>query len=322
MGQLIRGEWVSDAQVIALEKGRYVRQPSQFKSFVSPDGSTEYRAERGRYHLYVSLQCPWAWRTVVYRSVKKLQDVISMSIAIPDGRKEGWIFGDRFPASTADSAEGFTHLYDAYRTARPDYTGVVSVPVLWDKQTRTIVNNESSDIIRMLNSAFDAFTDARQDYYPLSLQAEIDAKNERLYRGLNNGVYRAGVAKSQDAYEEAYHEIFATLDWAEEILATSRYLNGKSITESDWKLAASLFRFDPVYYSLFRCNKRQVSSYPNLSNYLRDIYQQPGVAETVNIRHIVTGYYSQSWNPSGIVPLGPEGVEAWLSLRHDRARFS
>lgn len=321
MGQLIHGEWVSDISVIELEKGKFVRRPSQFKQFVNADGASEFPAEKGRYHLYVSFQCPWAWRAIVYRSVKRLQEVISMTVAIPDGRLEGWRFGDSFPGAMADQIGGFTHLYQAYAASQPDYTGVVSVPVLWDRATRRIVNNESSDIIRILNSAFDAYTDVKDDYYPADLHDAIDAKNERIYTGLNNAVYRAGAAATQQGYEEGYAAIFDTLDWADDILSRSRYLNGDRISESDWKFAASLFRFDPVYYALFRCNKRKLTDYPNLSNYIRDIYQRPGVAETINVRHIVTGYYSQSWNPSGIIPLGPDGYEAWLATPHDRSRF-
>lgn len=321
MGQLIRGQWVSDLSTIELDKGEFVRRPTRFRDTVTVDGTSAYPAEAGRYHLYVSLQCPWAWRTIVYRSVKRLHGVIGMTVAIPDGRAEGWRFGTEVPGATIDEAEGFTHLHQAYTTADPGHSGVVSVPVLWDKATRRIVNNESSEIIRMLNGAFDAFTDARQDYYPAELRAEIDAKNDRIYAGLNNAVYRAGAAATQQGYEEGYSAIFDTLDWAETLLGASRYLNGDRITESDWKLAASLLRFDPVYHALFRCNRQRLADFPNLSGYLRDIYQQPGVAETVNVRHIVQGYYAQSWNPSGIIPLGPQGYEEWLAQPHDRARF-
>lgn len=319
MGQLVSGQWVSDISTIERERGAFVRRPSQFRHQVSADGSTDFPAEPGRYHLYVSLQCPWAWRAIVYRSIKRLQPVIGMTVAIPDGRQEGWRFGEEMAGAMADEVEGFTHLYQAYVAADSDYTGIVSVPILWDTRTRRIVNNESSDIMRMLNGTFDAFTDAREDYYPEPLRVEIDAQNARIYAGLNNAVYRAGAATTQAAYEEGYRAIFDTLDWADAQLGTSRYLNGNALTESDWKLAASLFRFDPVYYALFRCNRQRLSDFPNLAGYLRDIYQHPGVAETVNVQHIVRGYYSQGWNPSGIIPLGPEGYEAWLSQPHDRA---
>jgi len=319
MGQLIKGRWVSDASAIERENGRFVRRPSQFRNLVVADGSSEFTAEPGRYHLYVSLQCPWAWRAIVYRSLKRLQGVISMTIAIPDGRREGWRFGETFPGATADQAEGFTHLYQAYIESDPDFTGVVSVPVLWDKATRRIVNNESVDIMRILNSAFDAFTDAREDYYPLALRPEIDAKNDRIYAGLNNAVYRAGAATTQAAYEEGCQAVFHTLEWAEDLLGRDRYLNGGRVTETDWRMVSSLLRFEPVYYSLFRCNKRHLDAFPNLSNYLREMYQRPGVAETVDVRHIVTGYYSQSWNPSGIIPLGPEEYVSKLACPWHRA---
>ncbi|HEY0686093.1 MAG TPA: glutathione S-transferase C-terminal domain-containing protein [Steroidobacter sp.] len=322
MGQLIDGRWHTDKAAIELEKGRFVRRPSQFRHLVEQGADARFPAAAGRYHLYVSLQCPWAWRTIVYRSIKRLQSAISMSVAIPDGRHEGWRFGNWVEGATADHVEGFTHLYQAYVTSQADYTGVVSVPVLWDKQTRQIVNNESSNIIRMLNGAFDAFTDAKEDYYPSELRADIDAKNHRIYTGLNNAVYRAGAAETQEAYEKGYTAIFDTLDWAEDLLDRSRFFNGDRITETDWHFAASLFRFDPVYYSLFRCNRQRLADFPNLSNYLRDIYQRPGVAETVNVRHIVLGYYSQSWNPSGIIPLGPRDYQEWLARPHDRERFS
>jgi putative glutathione S-transferase len=321
MGQLINGRWQTDASVIELQKGAFVRRPSTFRNFVTDEAGAQFPAEAGRYHLYVSLQCPWAWRTIVYRSIKRLQPVISMSVAIPDGRQEGWRFGEWVPGATADHVEGFTHLHQAYVAAQADYTGVASVPVLWDKLTRQIVNNESSDIIRMLNSAFDALTDAHEDYYPTALRHEIDVKNDRIYSGLNNAVYRAGAAGTQTAYQEGYTAIFQTLDWAEDLLARQRFFNGSNVTETDWKFAASLFRFEPVYYSLFRCNRNRLADFPNLSNYLRDLYQRPGVAETVSIRHIVIGYYSQSWNPSGIIPLGPRGYETWLAMPHDRDRF-
>ena len=318
MGQLINGKWENDASAIELVKARFVRQASTFRQTVGPGGP--FPAEVGRYHLYVSLQCPWAWRTIAIRSLKRLEPIISMSVAIPNGRREGWVFGNDFPGATADEAEGYIHLYEAYMHAQADYTGIASVPVLWDKKTHTIVNNESAEILRILNSSFSAFADSGLDFYPPSLRPQIEAYNERIYTGLNNGVYRAGVAATQEAYEEAYGAIFDTLDWLEDLLGKSRYVNGSALTETDIRLAASLFRFDPVYYSLFRCNKRTVASYENLTAYLRDIYQTPGIAKSVNLKHIMTGYYSQKWNPGGIIPLGPEGYENWLAQPHGRAR--
>jgi putative glutathione S-transferase len=243
-----------------------------------------------------------------------------MSVAIPDGRRDGWIFGNEFPGSTTDEAEGYTHLYQAYVQTQSDYTGIVSVPVLWDKKLHTIVNNESAEILRILNGAFNAFTDVATDLYPSALRQQIDSHNERIYRGLNNAVYRAGVATKQEAYEEAYAAVFDTLNWLEGLLGKSRFVNGAALTETDIRLCASLFRFDPVYYALFKCNKRMIAGYGNLTAYLRDIYQTPGVAETVDLRHIVTGYYSQKWNPSGVIPLGPDGYVSWLARPHRRER--
>ncbi|HTY55993.1 MAG TPA: glutathione S-transferase family protein [Candidatus Binataceae bacterium] len=319
-GQLVHGKWVSDAAMLAMVDGRFVRENAQFRNWITADGSSGFPAEKGRYHLYVSLQCPWAWRTVLYRSLKKLHDVISMTVAIPNDRREGWIFGE-FPGCTPDTANGFTHLHRVYAAANPDYTGTVTVPVLWDKQERTIVNNESPEIIRMLNREFDAFTTAKQDYYPEPLRGEIDALNDRIYRTVNNGVYRAGFATTQEAYDEAYDELFGTLDWIEERLGRERYLAGGTLTEADWRLLATLLRFDPVYNPLMRCNQRTIASYPNLSNYTRELYQVPGVAQTFDIRHIITGYYSLSLNPMRAIPKGPKFFRQWLESPHDRDRL-
>ncbi|MFM0348200.1 glutathione S-transferase family protein [Paraburkholderia sp. RL17-347-BIC-D] len=319
MGQLINGRWVADVSVLRQEQGGLVRQPPKFRNWVRADRSPEFPSRAGRYHLYVSLRCQWAWHTIVYRSVKKLSSVISMSVAIPNGGGDGWVFGDTMDGSTTDDVEGFTHLHQAYTCAKPDYTGVVSVPVLWDRRRRTIVNNESGEIIRMLNNEFNHFTSAQQDYYPPPLRPRIDGMNDRIYLGLNNAVYRAGAAESQEVYNEACSDIFDTLDWAEQRLSSSRYLAAAEITETDWRLAASLFLFELVYYPLFRCNKRTIASYPNLSNYLRDIYQTPGVAGTVHARQIIRGYYSQKWTAAGIIPLEPQGFEAGLAAPHDRS---
>jgi len=320
-GQLINGKWTSDAAMLAIVDGRFMREDAKFRNWITADGSSGFPAERGRYHLYVSLQCPWAWRTVLYRSLKKLEAVISMTVAIPNDRREGWIFGE-YPGCTPDRENGFTHLHRVYAAAKPDYTGTVSVPVLWDKHQRTIVNNESSEIIRMLNREFDEFSSARQDYYPESLRSEIDAVNARVYRAVNNGVYRAGFATTQEAYEEAYDELFGTLDWIDDRLSRQRYLVGDRATEADWRLLATLLRFDPVYNPLMRCNQRTIASYPNLSNYTRDLYQVPGVAETFDLRHIVTGYYSLSLNPMRTIPKGPKFFREWLESPHDRERFA
>jgi putative glutathione S-transferase len=322
MGLLINGVWDADATMIPIEDGRFVREPAAFRGVVTADGASGFKAEAGRYHLYVAYHCPWAWRTILFRRLKRLTDVISMTIAIPNDRREGWTFGDYPGGCTPDTVNGYTHLHQAYTAARPDYSGTVSVPVLWDKLTRTIVNNESPDIIRMLNSAFDAFTSAREDYYPEHLRADIDAVNQRVYDGVNNGVYRVGLARSQQAYDEAFDKLFATLDWLDARLATQRYLVGTRVTEADWRLLASLLRFDLVYHGLFKCNQRRIASYPALSNYLRELYQVPGVAETVNIPHFVRGYYSiPHVNPNGIIPRGPIDYEDWLRQPHDRARL-
>ena len=323
MGLLINGVWDADATMIPIQAGRFVREPAAFRDTVSADGSSGFKAEAGRYHLYVAFHCPWAWRTMLYRRLKRLDNIISMTIAIPNDRREGWIFGDYVGGCAADRVNGFTHLHQAYSAARPNYSGTVSVPVLWDRARRTIVSNESSEIIRMLNSAFDELTDAREDYYPLALRAEIDAVNQRVYDGVNNGVYRVGLARSQDAYDEAFDALFATLDWLDARLATQRYLTDARVTEADWRLLASLLRFDLVYHPLFKCNQRTIASYPQLSNYLRDLYQVPGVAETVNIAHFVRGYYSIGHvNPNGIIPRGPKFYADWLRQPHDRTRFS
>ena len=322
MGLLIKGVWDANATMIPIEGGRFVRAPAAFRDSVSADGASGFKAEAGRYHLYVAYHCPWAWRTILFRRLKRLQNVISMTIAIPNDRRDGWTFGDYPGGCTPDAVNGFTHLHQAYTAARADYSGTVSVPVLWDKVTHTIVNNESPEIIRMLNSAFNALTDAREDYYPLALRAAIDAVNQRVYEGVNNGVYRVGLARSQEAYDEAFDKLFATLDWLEACLTSQRYLVGTRLTEADWRLLASLLRFDLVYHALFKCNQRSIASYPALSNYLRELYQVPGVAETVNIQHFVRGYYSITHvNPNGIIPRGPAAYEDWLRQPHDRARL-
>ena len=322
MGLLINGKWDADASMIPVAAGHFVREPTAFRDVVTADGSSGFPAAPGRYHLYVAYHCPWAWRTILFRQLKRLGQVISMTIAIPNDRRGGWEFGD-YPGCAPDTLNGYTHLHQVYTAARPDYTGTVSVPVLWDREHRTIVNNESAEIIRMLNSAFAAYTDDRHDYYPEALRADIDAVNERVYRGLNNGVYRCGFARTQEAYAEAYELLFETLDWLDDKLSRQRYLVGDRITEADWRLLASLLRFDLVYYSLFKCNQRQIASYPQLSNYLRELYQHPGVAGTVNLAHFIRGYYSiPVTNPSGIIPLGPKVHEAWLRQPHDRERFA
>jgi putative glutathione S-transferase len=320
---LVEGVWQDD--VARTKDGHFVRPATRFRNWVTPDGSPGpsgeggFPAEPGRYHLYVSLACPWAHRTVIYRRVKGLENVISLSVVSPDMLKDGWTFNTD-EGSSGDAVNGKSKLSEIYVLAEPRYTGRVSVPVLWDKQKKTIVNNESSEIIRMLNTAFDAFTNVHTDYYPQALRARIDKLNELVYPNINNGVYRAGFATSQAAYEEAFHNVFEALDEIETILAQQRYLAGKAITEADWRLFPTLIRFDAVYYSHFKCNWRHIYEYPNLSNYLRDLYQQPGVAETVSLQQIKRHYYNsqRQVNPTGIVPVGPQ---LDFSAPHDRARF-
>jgi glutathionyl-hydroquinone reductase len=323
MGLLVNGAWQED--ISRTKEGRFIRPASVFRNFVTRDGSPGpsgqggFAAESGRYHLYVSLACPWAHRTLIFHSLKKLEPVISVSITEPLYGKTGWEFGTA-AHGTQDSANGKATLAEIYLIADPHYTGRVSVPVFWDKQRRTIVNNESSEIIRMLNAAFDAFTDVRADYYPAALRSEIDAVNDLIYPNINNGVYRAGFATSQEAYEEAAKAIFEILDRIEERLSRQRYLVGGQITEADWRLFTTLVRFDSVYYSHFKCNLRRIADYSNLWNYTRELYQIPGVAETVSIDHIKRHYYGsqRQVNPTGIVPIGPE-----IDFRapHDRNRF-
>jgi putative glutathione S-transferase len=325
MGLLVDGVWKDQWYDTASTGGRFVRTTTRFRSWITPDGapgpsgSGGFAAEPGRYHLYVSLACPWAHRTLIFRRIKRLEEVISISIVEPLMGKEGWVFGDNAP--TRDTANGKAKLSEIYLLADPHYTGRVTVPVLWDRRQRTIVNNESAEIIRMLNAAFAAFTDVETDYYPAALREEIDAINARVYETVNNGVYRAGFATTQAAYEEAFLALFATLDDLELRLSRQRYLAGDRITEADWRLFTTLVRFDAVYVGHFKCNLRRIADYPNLSNYLRELYQIPGVAETVSIDHIKRHYYGshRQINPSGIVPLGPE---LNFSAPHDRRRFA
>ena len=296
-----------------LKSGEFVRNQSTFRNWVTPDGeagpsgSGGFAAVPGRYHLYVSHACPWAHRTMIFRALKGLQDMISVSVVHPVMPAESWVFGE-YPGATPDQVNGARYLYENYRLANPDFDGLVTVPVLWDKQQETIVNNESSEIIRMLNSAFAAFTGETPDYYPESLRAEIDAVNDLVYENINNGVYRCGFATAQAAYDRAFTRLFDTLDDLEQRLASQRYLVGEQITEADWRLFTTLVRFDSVYYSHFKTNQRRLVDYPNLWAYTRELYQVPGVAETVNMDHIKTHYFAshRSINPNGIVPRGPE----------------
>ncbi len=312
MGMLVDGEWHDVWYETAATGGRFVRKESRFRNWVTVDGSAGpsggdgFKAEAGRYHLYVSLACPWAHRTLIMRELKGLQNMISVSIVHWLMLEEGWTFTPG-PGVIPDSINQARALHQVYTKADPLYSGRVTVPVLWDKQRQTIVNNESSEIIRMMNSAFDPLGATPGDYYPVALRAEIDDINARVYDTLNNGVYKSGFATTQTAYEEAVKPLFATLDWLEAKLTDRRFLTGAKMTEADIRLFATLIRFDAVYVDHFRCNIRRIVDYPNLWGYLRDIYQQPGVAKTVNMNHIKRHYYEshRSINPTGIVPVGP-----------------
>ena len=318
MGLLVDGAWQED--VSRTTNGRFIRPTTAYHNAITADSTSYFPAEAGRYHLYISLACPWAHRTLIFRSLKKLDGIISLSVTAPLYGKTGWEF-DPAQGGTLDAANDRKTLAEIYLITDPHYTGRVSVPVLWDKKRRTIVNNESSEIIRMLNSAFEAFTDVHTDYYPEALRDEIDRINDLVYPTVNNGVYRAGFATSQEAYEEAARGIFSTLDQLEELLSRQRYLAGKAITEADWRLFTTLVRFDAVYYSHFKCNLRRIVDYPNLWNYLRDLYQMPGIAATVSLDHIKRHYYGSQLkvNPTGIVPIGPL-ID--FTAPHDRGRFA
>ncbi len=313
MGLLVDGVWHDQWYDTSSTGGRFVRKASQFRNWITADGHPGptgmggFKAEPGRYHLYVSLACPWAHRTMIFRVLKGLEEMIPVSVVHWLMREQGWTF-EPGEGVIADPLFNAQYLYEIYTRADPQYTGRVTVPVLWDKQTQTMVNNESSDIIRMFNSAFDAVGAQPGDYYPLALREEIETLNERIYNTVNNGVYKCGFATTQSAYEEAIHPLFDTLDFLDARLAERRYLTGDQITEADWRLFTTLVRFDAVYVGHFKCNIRRIVDYPNLWSYLRELYQQPGVAETVNFTHI-KGHYYQSHttiNPTGIVPIGPE----------------
>lgn len=318
-GYLLNGSWHPGWYDTRATGGEFVRTESAFRQRVSADGSSGFKAEPGRYHLYVSAACPWAHRALIFRRLKKLKDAVSLSVVDPVMAEEGWAFSEA-AGCVPDSVNGCAYLHQVYTKAKPDYSGRVIVPVLWDKATSAIVSNESSEIIRMLNSEFDAFTEVAVDYYPGPLRKEIDAVNAFVYERINNGVYRCGFAGSQAAYESAFDRLFAALDEIEARLARSRYLVGGAVTEADWRLFTTLVRFDAVYFGHFKCNRQPISAYPNLSNYLRDLYQVEGVAETVNLDHIKRHYYMSHphINPTRIVPKGPT---LDFAAPHDRGRF-
>ncbi len=313
MGQLVEGRWSTEWYDTSKTGGRFVRKDSPFRNWITPDGAPgptgegSFPAEAGRYHLYVSYACPWAHRTLIFRALKGLEDMIGVSVVSPKMPDEtGWNFEQE--GSTGDDLYGSKYLYEIYTRAQPDFTGKVTVPVLWDKQRQTIVNNESSEIIRMLNSAFNSLTGNEDDYYPEALRPRIDEINKRVYDTVNNGVYRAGFATTQEAYEEAVTSLFDSLDWIEGLLSDTAYLAGDRITEADWRLFTTLVRFDAVYVGHFKCNIRRIADYPNISHYLHGLVAVPGVRETIHIDHIKTHYYwsHHRINPTRIVPVGPD----------------
>lgn len=305
LGLLQQGKWVSERDQED-EKGRFVRPSTTFRNWITADGSSGFTAEPDRYHLYVSLACPWAHRTLIMRQLKGLADAITVSVVDPVIDQNGWEFSDA-PGAIPDSVNQARYLWEIYAKAEPDYTGRVTVPVLWDKQTGTIVNNESREIIRMLDTEFGEIGNTGLDLYPAALQQEIDTTIDAIYQPINNGVYRSGFATTQNAYEEGVTELFAALDHWETVLDKQRYLCGNQLTEADICMFTTLLRFDPVYYVHFKCNLRRIVDYPNLWGYLRDIYQHPGVKETCNLEHIKLHYYKShpKVNPTRIVPKGP-----------------
>jgi glutathionyl-hydroquinone reductase len=323
MGVLIEGQWSDeDLPQETGASGAFQRIDSRFRERITADGSSGFKAEPGRYHLYVAYGCPWAHRTLIFRALKQLEGAISVSHAIPGLKAQGWTFeaNPAFPECTPDTVNGFHYLHEAYSASEPRYTGKVTVPTLWDKKTKRIVNNESSEIIRMLNSEFRGIAGDDRDYYPAPLRAEIDRLNDLIYRTVNNGVYRCGFARSQEAYEAAYDALFTTLDELEARLGRQRYLVGHQITEADWRLFPTLVRFDLAYNSLFKCNRQRIADFPNLLNYMRELYQVPGIAATVKPRHYVINYWSIARvNPTGIIP---KGTPVDYTKPHDRARLA
>ncbi|EGD58064.1 glutathione S-transferase [Novosphingobium nitrogenifigens DSM 19370] len=312
---LVNGKWTQDWQPVQATdaKGGFVRQVSGFRHWVTPDGSAGptgeagFKAEKGRYHLYVALICPWASRTLIARQLKGLADAVSVSVVEPALTDEGWRFGD-YPGADRDELNGVTYMHELYTRADPHYTGRATVPVLWDRERQTIVNNESADILRMFDSGFGDLADPSFDLYPAALREDIDALNARIYPMLNNGVYRAGFATTQEAYEEAYADVFAMLDELETRLASGGpFLFADALTETDIRLFVTLVRFDAAYHGIFKCNRQRLLDYPALSAYLERVIALPGVRATVNVDHIKRGYYSiKTLNPNGIVPVGPD----------------
>ena len=314
MGQLVDGVWHDVWYDTKSTGGAFKRSTAKFRNWITPDGAPGptgeggFPAESGRYHLYVSYACPWAHRTLIFRALKDLTDHITVSVVHPDMMGDGWELDPDYPGATGDTLYGLPYLRDIYTKAVPDVSGRVTVPILWDKERETIVSNESSEIIRMFNSAFNGLTGNEADFWPEDLREAMEPVNARIYDTFNNGVYKSGFATSQEAYEAAVHPLFDTLDWLEERLAENRYLMGDRVTEADWRLFPTLVRFDKVYHLHFKCNRKRIIDYPNLWAYTRELYQWPGVAETVNFDHIVRHYHysHETINPHRIIPINPD----------------
>jgi len=317
MGLIVAGKWVDQWYDTKNNKGQFVRQDSMFRHTISEDSDSLYPAEAGRYHLYVSLACPWAHRTLIFRQLKQLESIISVSVVRAEMLDNGWEFDTDAASEYTDPLYQFNYAYQLYLKSNPEYQGRVTVPILWDKQTQTIVNNESVDIIRIFNSSFNTITGNNDDYFPTALQDEIEQVNQRIYDTVNNGVYRAGFATTQEAYNSAYTRLFDTLEWLEDRLSAQRYLVGGQITEADWRLFTTLIRFDAIYHGHFKCNKAKLSEYHHISNYVRELYQVAGIAQTVDLEYSKIHYYAShgSINPTAIVPLGPLQD---FSQNHDR----
>lgn len=313
MGRLIDGKWTTEWYDTKSTGGKFVRQDASFRNWITangsagPSGSGGYKAESDRYHLYVSLACPWAHRTLIFRKLKDLTHHVSVDVVHPDMLDQGWTFEKDNGPAQGDRLFDAQNAFEIYQKADPDVTTRVTVPILWDKQTNTIVSNESSEIIRMFNSAFDGITGNTEDYWPQNMRADIEAVNERIYHTFNNGVYKSGFATSQDAYTNAVHKLFETMDWLEERLSTNRYLMGDTITEADWRLFTTLVRFDLVYHLHFKCNRNRLVDMPNLWGFTRELFQMEGIAETCNFEHIVRHYHysHNSINPHRIIPINP-----------------
>ncbi|WP_420396532.1 glutathione S-transferase family protein [Nioella sp.] len=314
MGMLVDGHWVEKWYDTKSTGGAFKRSEAQFRNWITTDGAPGptgeggFKAESGRYHLYISHACPWANRTMIFRSLKRLTEHIDVSVVHPDMLSDGWTFSDDFPGATGDRLFGSDFARDIYLRAKPDITGRVTVPILWDKDRDTIVSNESAEIIRMFNSAFNGITGDTQDFYPKAQRDQIDALNARIYDAVNNGVYKAGFATSQEAYDSAVHTLFEALDWIEDILSRNRYLTGNRITEADWRLFPTIARFDAVYHQHFKCNRARIIDYPNLWGWARELYQCPGIRDVVQFDHFIRHYHysHDSINPHRIIPIGPQ----------------